>query len=244
MSTDKIMVHIDRLTKSYGSLVALQDFSMEVSCGEIFALVGPNGAGKTTALKLIVGLLSPTAGRIHVAGFDVQRSPIEVKQRLAFLPDQPYLYEPLTVSEMLAFIGGMYRMSADTLRDRATELLALFDLTASLDRRIGTLSFGMKSRLVLLLSLLHEPEVLVMDEPFFGLDPQTLRVMKQLMVQRARDGMTVILSTHQLPVVEDIAHRIAILDRGRILALGTLEALQRTHGEGRLEELFFRLTHG
>ena len=242
MSDRTVMVQAEGLTKTYGSVPALSDFSLEVARGEIVALVGPNGAGKTTALKLLVGLLTPSAGRVRLAGFDVIRQGLEAKQRLAFLPDQPFLYEQLTVGEMVAFIGAMYRLSPSLLREHATGLLTLFGLSDHLPNRIGQLSFGMKSRLVLLLSLLHQPEVLIMDEPFFGLDPQTLRLIKRLLTERAAEGMTIVLSTHQLPVVEDLAHRIAVLDRGRLVALGSLEDLTRSHGGSRLEELFFQLT--
>ena len=230
------------LTKTYGPLTALRDFSLEVPSGEIVALVGPNGAGKTTALTILVGLLAPTAGEARIAGFDVRRQAVEARRVMAFLPDQPFLYESLTVGEILGFVGGLYRLEPSLLRSRARQLLELFGLADTTHRRVGTLSFGMKSRLVLVTSLLHEPRVLIMDEPFFGLDPQTLRLIKQLLRERARAGMAVILSTHQLPVVEDLAHRIAVLGQGRLLALGTLDELKRSHGGQHLEELFFRLT--
>ena len=242
MNADAVMVRADRLSKAYGSLMALQDFSVEIPRGEILALVGPNGAGKTTALKLLVGLLAPTSGRASLAGYDIQRDALEAKRILAFLPDQPFLYEQLTIAETLGFIGSMYRLTPEALRARATELLEIFGLSESLDHRVGQLSFGMKSRLVLLISLLHDPKVLIMDEPFFGLDPKTLRLIKQLLTERARQGMTILLSTHQLPVVEDLGHRIAILDQGHLLALGTLRELRQRHGGERLEELFFQIT--
>ena len=242
MSGDDVMVRAEGLSKSYGALTALQDFSLEVRRGEILALVGPNGAGKTTALSLLVGLLAPSSGRATIAGFDVQRHALEAKRVLAFLPDQPFLYEQLTVGETLGFIGGIFRLPPDVLRARAEALLATFGLSELVDRRVGQLSFGMKSRLVLITSLLHEPQVLLMDEPFFGLDPQTLRLIKQLLAERARQGVTIVLSTHQLQVVEDLAHRIAVLHRSRLLAVGTLEELRRVHGGTRLEELFFQFT--
>ena len=236
------MIKTVGLTKRYGSLEALQGFSLEVPRGEIVALVGPNGAGKTTALKLLVGLLTPTSGEAWLGGYHVQRQPLEAKRILAFLPDQPFLYEQLTVSELLGFIGGMYRLDPATLRQRAGALVELFGLSRQLDRRVGHLSYGMKSRLVLIASLLHDPQVLIFDEPFFGLDPQTLRLMKQLLTDRASQGLAVLLSTHQLSVVEDLAHRIAVLSRGRLIALGTWEELRRIHGGTRLEEVFFQLT--
>ena len=218
----RVAVQVEGLTKSYGSLTALRELSLEIPQGEILALVGPNGAGKTTALKLLVGLLTPTAGSVRIDGFDVIRDHLEVKRRLAFLPDQPFLYEQLTVAETLSFIGGLYELSPGQLRERSAVLLSLFGLTTAAHRRVGQLSFGMKSRVAIITSLLRSPRILIMDEPFFGLDPQTLRLIKQHLKEQAQAGMTIVLSTHQLPVVEDVAHRIAILDQGRLIALGTL----------------------
>jgi len=236
------MIRVVGLTKQYGEMVALQDVSLEVPRGEILALVGPNGAGKTTALKLLVGLLTPTAGTVELGGHDVRRDPLAAKRLLAFLPDQPFLYESLTVAETLSFIGGIYRLAPDVLRERADSLLAMLGLSNQLATRVAYLSYGMKSRLVLIASLLHDPHVLILDEPFFGLDPQTLRFMKQLLTERAAHGMTVMLSTHQLSVVEDLAHRIAVLSHGRLVALGTWEELKQLHGGTRLEDIFFHLT--
>ncbi len=237
-----VMIRADGLRKLYGHVVALEEFSLSVPRGEILALVGHNGAGKTTALRLLVGLLRPTVGRVAIGGHDVQQEPLAVKRITAFLPDQPFLYEQLTVAETIGFIGGIYALPEARLRAAAEELLALFELRPVLGRRVGQLSYGMRSRLALLISLLHEPHVLIMDEPFFGLDPRSLRVIKTFLTERARLGMTILLSTHQLGVVEDVAHRVAVIGQGRLLACGTLAELRRTHGEGHLEELFFHIT--
>lgn len=237
------MIRAVGLAKRYGAIDALSDFSLDVRPGEIVALVGPNGAGKTTALKLLVGLLAPTAGSMSLGGHDVQRNPVEAKRLLAFLPDQPFLYEALTVGECLGFIGGMYGLAPEVLQQRADALLQTFSLTERLHDRVGELSYGMKSRLALVMSLLHEPRAFLLDEPFFGLDPQTLRLVKRLLTERARQGVAIFLSTHQLPVVEDLAHRIVILHQGRIIAVGTWEELRRLYGGTRLEEVFFQLTN-
>ena len=236
------MIRAVGLTKRYGNTEALTEFSIEVSQGEILALVGPNGAGKTTALKLLVGLLTPTAGEAWIGGYHIFRNPLEAKRILAFLPDQPFLYDHLTVAETLGFIGGMYRMDPFLLRERAEELVTSFGLADHLASRVGRLSYGMKSRLALIASFLHNPQALILDEPFFGLDPQTLRLMKQLLSDRARGGMAVLLSTHQLSVVEDVAHRVALLHHGRLIALETLQELKRRYGGSRLEDVFFQLT--
>ena len=236
------MISAIGLTKRYGELDALVEFSLEVARGEILALVGPNGAGKTTALKLLVGLLEPTAGEARIGGFHITRQPLEAKRLLAYLPDQPFLYESLTVAEQLGFVGGMYGMDPEVLRERADRLANTFGLSDQLHSRIGQLSYGMKSRLAVLLSVLHNPQALILDEPFFGLDPQTLRLMKRLLTEWASTGMAILFSSHQLPVVEDLAHRIAVLSHGQLVALGTWAELKQHHGGTRLEEVFFQLT--
>jgi ABC-2 type transport system ATP-binding protein len=239
---EQVAVSVSQLTKRYGALTALAACSFEVRRGEVLALVGPNGAGKTTTLKLMVGLLSPTAGSVSVEGFNVHREPEAAKRLLSFLPDEPFLYELLTVEEFVSFLGAVYRLSPSVLRERVEGLLALFQLEARRRSRIGQLSHGMKSRLALLSALLHAPRVLVMDEPFFGLDPQTLRVTKQVLRDRAAEGLAVVLSTHQLSIVEDLADRILIMCQGRVRAVGSLSELRSRHGGARLEDVFFQLT--
>ena len=236
------MIKVAGLTKRFGALVALQDFSIEIAKGEIVALVGPNGAGKTTALHLLVGLLTPTAGEAYLGDFHVMRQALEAKRILGFLPDQPFLYEHLTVEETLQFVGGIYQLDPEIWRLQAQRLAILFGLADKMNRRVNQLSYGMKSRLVLIATLLHQPQVLILDEPFFGLDPQTLHLMKQHLRECVAQGMTVFLSTHQLSVVEDLAHRIAFLSQGRLVGLGTLKEMTQRHGSACLEDLFFQLT--
>ena len=236
------MIKAVALTKQYGSVQALRDLNLCVPKGQILALVGPNGAGKTTALKLLVGLLTPSSGDAWIGPFHVLDQSLEAKRLLSFVPDQPFVYEQLTITEFLGFIAGMYQLAPEMLRHRADALLQLFDLFVHRHRRISQLSYGMKSRLVLIASLLHEPEALILDEPFFGLDPQTLRVMKRLLKERAAQGMAIMLSTHQLAIVEDLADEIAILRQGQLIALGSLESLRQQHGGSRLEDVFFHLT--
>jgi len=222
--------------------LALNRLSLEVSTGEIVALVGPNGAGKTTALRLVVGLLSPTSGRVLVGGHDVHRAPSEAKRHLSFVPDEVFFYEQLTVGELVGFVGAAYEMPVERLSASAQSLLELFGLLPHLGQRVGQLSYGMRSRLALVAALLHRPELLVMDEPFFGLDPASLRLMKRLLVEYAGQGMSILVSTHQLQIVEDVAHRILILRAGRVMAQGSLGELRARYGGGRLEDLYFQLT--
>ena len=238
----ELLAQLTHLTKRYGAFTALDDVSLDVRPGELLALVGPNGAGKTTALKLMAGLLAPTSGTVTVGGLDVHRQPDAVKRVLSFLPDQPFLYELLTVEEFLVFVGAVHRLPSSELFARVSPMLALFGLDEHRAQRIGQLSYGMKSRVALVSSLLHRPRLLVLDEPFFGLDPQSLRVIKQFLLDQVRQGMSAVISTHQLSIVEDVATRIAIVSRGRVIAVGTLAELKARHGGERLEELFFQLT--
>lgn len=237
-----VLIQASGLTKRYGNLSALHDLSLEVSRGEIVALVGPNGAGKTTTLQLLVGLLSPTSGDAWLGGYHTIKQPLEAKRILGFLPDQPFLYEHLTVLEFLQFIGGMYHIEPSRWKQIAEALSRKFGLSDKLARRVSHLSYGMKSRLVLIATLLHDPKVLILDEPFFGLDPQTLHLIKEHLRTYVTQGMAILLSTHQLSVVEDIADRIAFLSQGRLVGLGSLAEMTQRYGNTRLEELFFHLT--
>lgn len=236
------MIKATGLSKRYGDFEALKRFSLEVSPGEIVALVGPNGAGKTTAIKLLVGLLAPSQGDVWIGGHHVIRQAPQAKQMLAYIPDQPFLYESLTLAELIGFVGGVYRMNCRVLEERAQALLEVFGLSDRLQVSLGSLSYGMKSRVCLLLGLLHDPKAFILDEPFFGLDPATLRLVKQLLTQRAREGMAIFLSTHQLAIVEDLAHRIMILSGGDVVASGTWKQLHERFGGTKLEDVFFELT--
>ena len=236
------MVLIDGLTKRYGTTLAVDHISFDVAAGDILALVGPNGAGKTTALKLMVGLLAPTEGRILIGGHDVQLQPTDAKRLLSFVPDQPFVYESLTIIEFLGFLASVHQMTEAAFWSQTERLLTLFGLWDVRTRRIGHLSYGMKSRVVLVASLLHQPRVLIMDEPFFGLDPGTLAIMKRFLREQRTAGTTILLSTHQLNIVEDLASRVAVIAAGRVRALGTLDELRHQHGGSNLEDLFFQLT--
>jgi ABC-2 type transport system ATP-binding protein len=224
-------------------LEAVRDLSLRVERGELFALLGPNGAGKTTTVKLIAGLLRPTGGAVRVSGFDVLREPLEVKRRLSYVPDQPYLYEKLTGREFLQFVGRLHRMNGADLERGIDQLLEFFDCVGYADELTESYSHGMKQRIVLASALLTKPQVLVIDEPMVGLDPRSARLVKDTFRERAGEGVTVFLCTHTLSVAEELADRIGIVDRGRLVACGTLAELRRGSPQATtLEELYLGLT--
>ena len=241
------MIQTRDLTRYYGSLAAVQDLSLAVESREIFGFVGPNGAGKTTTIRMIVGLLRPTSGTVSVAGHDLQREPLEAKRALGYLAQSPPLYEKLTGREFLRFLGGLNRLSDALSEERGGRLLELMELSGKADQLIESYSGGMRKRLGLCGALLHEPPVLVLDEPFTGLDPYGARRVKDLLRQLCNQGNTIFLSTHVLEVAERVCDRIGILDRGRLVAVGTMEDLgsqAQSTSETTLEDLFMQLTAG
>jgi ABC-2 type transport system ATP-binding protein len=241
------LIHTRDLTRYYGSLAAVQDLTLEVKQGEIFGFLGPNGAGKTTTIRLIVGLLRPTSGTVSVAGHDVQQDPLEAKRKLGYLAQTPLLYEKLTGTEFLRFLGGLHGLNDTQIGERSEHLLALMELTGKADQLIESYSGGMRKRLGLCGALLHEPPLLVLDEPFTGLDPYGARRIKDLLRHLCQQGKTVFLSTHVLEVAERVCDRVGILDRGLLVAVGTMESLRsqaRSAAETSLEDLFIQLTAG
>ena len=237
------MIELAHLVKKFGDLVAVNDLSLTVNRGEFFAVLGPNAAGKTTTIKIIVGLIKPTAGSARVCGFDVQSEPLEVRRRLAYVPDFPFLYDKLTPWEFIRFTGQMFRMDEARLRSNANALIARFNLGDYVGKPIEGLSHGTRQRVAIVSALLHDPEVFVIDEPMVGLDPHHARVVKDVLKERSLQGMTVFLSTHQLSVAEEMADRIGIIHQGRLVAVGTREELRQRSGEsGPLEKTFLALT--
>ena len=237
------MIELVNLTKKFGDLTAVDNVSLKVGQGEFFAVLGPNAAGKTTTIRIIAGLIKPTSGQARVAGFDVQENAREAKQRLAFVPDFPFLYDKLTPWEFFRFIGQLFRLSEKSIQLATDELIPRFNLEPYLDKTIEGLSHGTRQRVAIVSGLLHNPEVFVIDEPMVGLDPHHARVVKDVLKERSRQGMTVFLSTHQLSVAEEMADRIAIIHQGRLVALGTKEELRHQSGSrGALEDVFLALT--
>ena len=239
------MIELDHLVKKFGDLAAVNDLSLKIGQGEFFAMLGPNAAGKTTAIKLMAGLIKPTSGSARICGFDVQRQPLEARRRMAYVPDYPFLYDKLTGWEFFRFTGQMFRLDAARIAKNARELAARFHLTEFVDRPLEGLSHGTRQRVAIVSALLHDPEVFVIDEPMVGLDPQHARVVKDVLKERSRAGMTVMVSTHQLSIAEEMADRIGIIDGGKLIAIGTREELREKSGSsGALEEIFLSLTSG
>jgi len=237
------MIELTHLTKRFGDLVAVDDLTLTVPRGELFALLGPNAAGKTTTIRLITGLIRPTAGQVGVAGFDVQCQPLEARRRLAYVPDFPFLYDKLTPAEFFRFTGQLFRIAENQLQVDAQVLTGQFGLEPFLDKPIESLSQGTRQRVVIVSALLHAPEVFVLDEPMVGLDPHHSRVLKDLLKEQAGRGVTILISTHQLAVAEELADRVGIMHRGRLIAVGTRDELRRQTGQdGALEQTFLALT--
>ncbi len=238
------MIRLMELSKQYGRLTAVDRIGLEVARGEIFGFLGPNGAGKTTTIKMMVGLFQPTGGTITIGGHDVHREPIEAKRITGFIPDRPYIYEKLTAMEFLQFIGRLYDMQDP--KARIGELLDLFSLAEWTHELVENFSHGMKQRLVMASALLHDPQVLVVDEPMVGLDPRGARLVKDIFKEIASRGVTVFMSTHTLEIVEQMCTRVAIINKGEIIAEGSVEELGRLASmpQSHLEPIFLRLTGG
>jgi len=245
------MIEIAGLTKDYGAKHALQGLDLQLKPGEVFALLGPNGAGKTTTLKILAGLVRPTGGSARVGGFDVVSEGLRARELLSYVPDEPYLYDKLTGREFLRMVADLYKLPRGRTQEAISLLAEVFELSNFMDDLCESYSHGMKQRVVIASALLHNPRVLILDEPTVGLDPKSTRTLKNRLLSLAHDqGLTILISTHTLPLAEELADRIGILNLGRLVALGTLDELRRrrdsddTVGNIRLEELFLDLTGG
>jgi len=216
---------------------------LSVRRGELFGLLGPNGAGKTTTLRMIAGILQPTAGTIAIGGVSLANDPVAAKSRLGFIPDRPFIYEKLTGTEFLRFVGGLYGQGGDEIDRRGAELLAVFDLVDWKDELVESYSHGMRQKLIIASAFVHRPEVIVVDEPMVGLDPKAARLLKDLFRAYVDRGNTIVMSTHTLEVAETLCDRIAIVQNGKIVAMGTMTELRDSTGyDSGLEDLFLRLT--
>ncbi|HEX8372253.1 MAG TPA: ABC transporter ATP-binding protein [Chthoniobacterales bacterium] len=236
------MIRIEGLTRSYGKLEAVRGINLDIPQGEFFAFLGPNAAGKTTTIKMLAGLLKPTAGRAIVGGFDVQTDPAEAKKVVAYVPDFPFLYDKLTPVEFMRFVGELFLMNRESIQEKTEALFELMHLNEHRDQLIENLSHGTRQRVVISSALLHDPKVIIIDEPMVGLDPRHAAIVKQELKRRSAAGTTIFLSTHQLSVAEEVADRVAIINHGQVIALGTVDELKGlSTDKGALEKVFLEL---
>ena len=239
------LIQTQNLVKRFGEKVAVDQVTFQVHAGEVFGFLGPNGAGKTTTIKMIVGLLQPTTGSVKVAGFDLQSQPLQAKAICGYIPDTPNLYPKLSARELLRFVGDLYEINHQQVDRRSQELLKLFELSEAADDSIDSYSHGMQQKTALAAALLHDPPVLVLDEPTAGLDPRSARMIKDILRQLAERGSAVFLSTHILEIAERMCDRIGIINKGQLIAVGTMQELRALgKGEASLEDIFLSLTGG
>jgi ABC-2 type transport system ATP-binding protein len=238
------MIELRNLTKRYGHILAVDHLNLSVEKGEIFGFIGPNGAGKTTTIRMMAGVLGPTEGVVLINGNSLAAAPEEAKRMIGFIPDRPFLYEKLTGLEFMRFIADLYGLGNGDFREKAEGLLIQFSLYDWADHLIEAYSHGMRQRLVIASALLHDPRLIIVDEPMVGLDPAGIRMVKDLFRQLAGRGTAIFMSTHTLEIAEDLCDRIGVIHRGRLVALGTTGELRGTARlrSGDLEEVFLRLT--
>ena len=239
------MIELKDLTKKYGDFKAVNDLNLCVKKGEVFGFIGPNGAGKTTTIKMMSGILQPTRGRVFISGINMQDAPEKAKNKIGFIPDRPYLYEKLSGIEFLKFTADLYGVSEKTFQASAYRILEDFSLADWADELVESYSHGMKQRLIMSAALLHDPEVIIVDEPMVGLDPAAIIMVKALFRKLAAKGVTVFMSTHTLKVAQDTCDRIGVINKGRLIATGTTQELQRAANvsEADLEQVFLNLTN-
>ena len=240
------MIAVSGLVKRYGTFTAVDGVSLEVKPGQIHGFLGPNGAGKTTTIRMIAGLLKPTAGRILVNGHDLAASPEAAKASLGFIPDRPFIYEKLTAGEFLSFHAGLYGIADAGIDDRIREMLELFELGRWRDELVESFSHGMKQRLVMSAAFLHRPQAVLVDEPMVGLDPRGARLIKDVFRRMADHGVAILMSTHTLEVAQEMCDLVSIILKGHIIASGTVDDLRRLAGSAdeQLTPLFLKLTGG
>ncbi len=236
-----MVIQVQGLTRYYGKLCAVRDISFEVHRGEVFGLLGSNGAGKSTTIKMLCGLLKPTRGSVSVAGVDLARKPLQAKAMLGYLPENPVLYDRLTGMEMLELVGALRKLSPRLLRQRAKYYSEALGLGGQMQSEVGTYSKGMRQKLAIAMTLVHDPEVVLLDEPAAGLDPRYTRLLKEWVRNLSQGGHTVLLSTHITEMAASLCDRIAVIDHGRLLSVGTVPELLSSTSSPTLEDAFIRL---
>lgn len=243
---DRVLIRTQQLTKRYGSVSVVKGLNLEVKSGEIYGFLGPNGAGKTTTIKMLTGLMEPSEGEAFICGYDVSKQPTQAKSLMAYVPDQPKLYGKLSAREFLQLMASLYRMPKESIKERSEQLLSLFGLEDRADDLLEGYSHGMRQKVVLASALIHQPKVILLDEPTVGLDPASARLLKDVLQEMARQGAAVFISTHILEIAERMCHRVAILKEGQLIAQGSPEELRQKvgHGGESLEDIFLELTGG
>jgi ABC-2 type transport system ATP-binding protein len=237
------MIDLINLTKDYGTTIAVNNLSLNVASGEIYGFIGPNGAGKTTTIRMMGGIIAPTSGTVIIDGYDMAKNPVGAKQIIGFVPDRPFLYEKLTGREFLKFSADLYSVNSRIFEHKSESLLKQFALWDWANEIIEAYSHGMKQRLIIAAALLHDPKVMIIDEPMVGLDPTGVRMVKNILRQLAGENVTIFISTHTLSIAEDLCHRIGVISKGMLIAQGTVAQLNEAAntGEAKLEEVFLNL---
>jgi len=235
------MIKVNGLTKYYGSKPAAKDISFEVKKGEVFGLLGTNGAGKSTTIKMLCGLLKPTRGTIRIGDIDLQRMPLKAKSMMGYLPENPLIYDKLTGAETLELIGKLRKLSVDMIEQRVKYYADTLGLGDQIYHEVGTYSKGMRQKLAIAMTLIHDPEMVLLDEPASGLDPRYTKILKDWIKNLSANGRTVLLSTHIIEMAETLCDKIGIIDQGKMKAMGTVQEIQNSTGVNNLEDAFIRL---
>jgi len=238
------MIDLINLSKQFGNIKAVDRLNLSVSSGELFGFIGPNGAGKTTTIQMIGGLLAPSEGSVIIDGIDMAEEPEKAKRKIGLIPDRPFLYEKLTGMEFLKFTADLYEISEEVFLEKSEKLLNMFSIISRAHELIESYSHGMKQRLIMSAALLHNPPLIVVDEPMVGLDPKGIKMVKKLFRSLVKKGTTIFMSTHTLRLAEDVCDRIGIINNGKLIATGTINELKQLAqiGEADLEKVFFQLT--
>ena len=239
-----MMIKVIGLTKYYGSKPAAKDISFEVQRGEVFGLLGTNGAGKSTTIKMLCGLLKPTRGSIKIGEVDLQRMPLKAKSLMGYLPENPLIYDKLTGAETLELIGKLRKLSNNMIKQRVKYYSETLGLGEQIYHEVGTYSKGMRQKLAIAMTLIHDPEMILLDEPASGLDPKYTKLLKDWIRNLSANGKTILLSTHIIEMAETLCNRIGVIDQGKLMALGTVNEIQTSTGVRNLEDAFIRLIGG
>ena len=237
----RVMIRVAGLTKYYSGKPAAREITFSVEKGEVFGLLGTNGAGKSTTIKMLCGLLKPSKGSININGIDLQRTPLKAKSIMGYLPENPLLYDKLTGAECLELIGKLRKLSTDMIEQRVSYYAKTLGLDEQIYQEVGTYSKGMRQKIAIAMTLIHDPEMVLLDEPASGLDPRYTKLLKDWIKNLAANGRTVLLSTHIIEMAESLCNKIAIIDRGQLLAVGTIQEILASTGTNNLEDAFIRL---